>query len=238
MNTDPNVPLKDLVVSNAGARVLERYHLDYCCGGDQTIAAACAAAGHDLQEVLTALDQAVAASGAENVPTFRSAGELIQYIIDTHHTYTRSELRRIETLLPTIIERHGAAHPELKAVAACFDALQADLGPHLIKEEQVLFPFIQELERYRRGERPDRPACCFGAIDNPIRQMTTEHQTVGEVLKRIRHLTDDFTIPADGCATHRSAYLALEGLELDLMRHIHLENYVLFPRAQQLAAGS
>jgi regulator of cell morphogenesis and NO signaling len=40
------------------------------------------------------------------------------------------------------------------------------------------------------------------------------------------------------CATYRSAYRALEALERDLMRHIHLENNVLFPAARALAEGT
>lgn len=239
MTTDPMLPLKELAMSNAAARVLERYHLDYCCGGKQTLADACQAAGQDLQGIVAALDEALRdpENGAASTQQ-SSLGELITHIVDTHHAFTRSELQRIENLLQKVIARHGDAHPELKSIGACFGALQADLGPHLIKEEQVLFPYVRDLERHQHGEIPTPPAACFGALDNPIRQMTTEHQTVGDLLKKIRHLTGDFTVPADGCPTYRSTYQALEGLEVDLMRHIHLENNVLFPRAEQMAARS
>jgi len=60
MAINPNAPLKDLALSNAGARVLEEYHFDYCCGGRQTLAEACRASGHDLQDVSAALEQALA----------------------------------------------------------------------------------------------------------------------------------------------------------------------------------
>lgn len=231
--------LKDLALSNAAARVLERYHLDYCCGGKQTLAAACASAGHDLQAVVAALDEALSAPQNTDADVEqRSQGALIAFIVDTHHAFTRSELQRIDGLLQKVIARHGDAHPELKSIGACFGALQADLGAHLLKEEQVLFPYVRDLERHRHGEIATPPAACFGTIENPLRQMTAEHQTVGDLLKKIRHLTSDFTVPADGCPTYRSTYQAMEGLEVDLMRHIHLENNVLFPRARQMAAGT
>ncbi len=235
MNIDPLLPLKNLALSNAGARILERYHLDYCCGGQQTLADACRSAGHDVVEVAAALNEAVNAPATAGDPQQESLGELIRFIVETHHAFTRSELPRIARLLETVISRHGNAHPELRPVGACFDALQADLGPHLMKEEQILFPYIRELERYRRGELASPPDACFGAVEHPLRQMAAEHQNVGDLLKRMRLLTRDFTVPDDGCPTYRSTYQALEELEVDLMRHIHLENNVLFPRTRELA---
>jgi regulator of cell morphogenesis and NO signaling len=65
--------------------------------------------------------------------------------------------------------------------------------------------------------------------------MHAEHERVGALLKDIRRLSQDFAAPDDACPSFRTTYQALEGLEADLMRHIHLENNVLFPRARQLA---
>jgi len=59
-----------------------------------------------------------------------------------------------------------------------------------------------------------------------------EHETAGDLLKRLRRLTADFTAPDDGCASYRSTYGALEELERDLMRHIHLENNIVFARVK------
>jgi regulator of cell morphogenesis and NO signaling len=235
MAINPKAPLKDLALSNAGARVLEHYHLDYCCGGRQTLAEACKAAGHDLQGVSAALEQALAATSTEPTAPSESLAELIGFIVDTHHAYTRAELPRIQGLIDRIAERHGAKHPELKAVQDCFLALSAELVPHLLKEEQILFPYIRDSESYSRGELPSPPHACFGTIENPLRQMTLEHETAGDLLKRLRRLTADFTVPDDGCASYRSTYRAMEDLERDLMRHIHLENNILFPRARTLA---
>jgi regulator of cell morphogenesis and NO signaling len=40
--------------------------------------------------------------------------------------------------------------------------------------------------------------------------------------------------PADACTTYRLSFAALEAFELDLHRHVHLENNILFPKAMQL----
>lgn len=235
MDVDPNTPLKDLALSNTGARVLEAYRFDYCCGGKQTLAEACEASGHDLREVSSALASALAAQEAEASPPCRTLDQLINFIVETHHAYTRAELPRIQALLDKVAARHGANHPELKTVHDCFLALTAELIPHLLKEEQILFPYIRDREAHRRGQLASLPSACFGSIENPLRQMTLEHDTAGNLLKRLRQITADYTVPADGCPTYRSAYRALEAMERDLMRHIHLENNILFPRARTLA---
>ena len=63
--------------------------------------------------------------------------------------------------------------------------------------------------------------------------MMREHDDHGDNLKRTRALTNDFTPPAEACATWRAMCEELDRLEADLMAHLHLENHVLFPRALQ-----
>lgn len=236
MSTARTTLLKDVALSHpAAARVLESFHLDYCCGGKHTLGEACASAGLALDDVVAALAHASADTPVEPGIEKASLNALIRFIVDTHHAFTRTELSRIEALLHKVIARHGATHPELPEIGACFQRLQADLGPHLLKEENVLFPYIAALEHHRRGTAP-KPIAYFGTIDNPLRQMQNEHEAVGTLLKEIRRLASDFTPPSDACPTYRSTFQALEGLETDLMRHIHLENHVLFPRAVELAA--
>ncbi len=76
-----------------------------------------------------------------------------------------------------------------------------------------------------------RPATPFGTIANPIRVMESDHDSVAELMTRLRRLSDDFTPPPDACTTYRLCYEELARFERNLHRHVHLENNVLFPRA-------
>jgi regulator of cell morphogenesis and NO signaling len=95
-------------------------------------------------------------------------------------------------------------------------ALASDLDPHLIKEEQVLFPMIRAGHGASAGD--------------PIAGMEMEHEAVGGMLRRLRELTDDYRIPEGACNTWRALWVGLEALEHDLHDHIHLENNILHTR--------
>jgi regulator of cell morphogenesis and NO signaling len=229
--------LKDIALSHpAAASVLENLRLDYCCGGKQSLADACRAAGLDADSVVTQLRDAQAQPAPAYDPATATPAALIRHLVDTHHAFTRNELARLETLLDKVTKRHGEAHPELNGIGETFKALRDDLIPHLLKEETILFPYIEALALRNAGE--PRPPACFGDIDNPLRQMNEEHEAVGGLLKRLRQLTSDYLPPADACASYQAAWQGLQALDADLIQHIHLENNVLFPAARTLAEAA
>jgi len=225
---DPRIRIGDLVLElPAAVRVFEALGIDYCCGGQRSLAAACTEAGQDLQEVLAQLDglQAKAPEPGDRRWADAPLGELIDHIEATHHAFTRSELGRMAPLMEKVLRVHGEHHPELADVAELFEALAGELVPHLEKEERILFPFVRALES---GQAPSG---CFGTVQSPIRVMMSEHDHAGEILRELRSLTGGYAPPADACGSFRSLYLGLASLEEDLHRHIHLENNLLFPRA-------
>jgi regulator of cell morphogenesis and NO signaling len=105
----------------------------------------------------------------------------------------------------------------------------------MMKEEEILFPYIRSLiEAERTGRRiPPSP---FGTVYNPIRMMEAEHQGTGGEMRLIRELTRDYALPDYACATYRVCFEELREFERDLHLHVHLENNVLFPRAIRLEA--
>jgi len=233
INTDKTVREYALEVPNA-TRIFERLKIDYCCGGLRPLGEACAAAGVEFEEVLRLLEEGAAAP-AETPAAVQSGtlSTLIDYILDTHHTFTRDEMQRIEALAEKVCAKHGANHPELLGVRSVFAGLCAELRPHMLKEEMVLFPYIKQLEQsVASGARP-APAP-FGTAANPIRVMLREHDAAGRILREMRAASGDYVVPADACISFRTLYEALEAFEKDLHQHIHLENNVLFPRVLKL----
>ena len=215
------------------AQILEKLGIDYCCGGDRSIEDACLAADVSVQEVLRRLEAAEESkpAAAEFVDWSRaSLSQLVSHIIDKHHIFTCNELERLVGLISRVCAAHGRNHPELLSIQELFNDLKDELLPHMKKEEGVLFPYIFELEAAVTAERL-LPKPFFGTVSNPIRVMMVEHERAGDTIEKIRSLSANFSVPADGCASYRALYEALEFLEADLHLHIHLENNILFPAA-------
>jgi len=213
------------------AAVLDRHRLDFCCGGRRTLADACAAAGVDLEQVLTELNAPAVLRSASSQPSSdwneRPLPEVIDNIVNGHHAYTRSALSRLGPLMQKVLGRHGARHPELLRVATTFFELGAELEPHMAREEMVLFPYILALST--PGEDPPVPP--FQTVRNPVRMMMMQHDRAAELLAEIRATSRDLATPGDACASYAALYTGLNELRLDLLKHVSLENNVLFPRA-------
>lgn len=235
MSLDPMKSVREVAVTLPNAtRVFEKTKIDYCCGGDQLLGAACARAGIDMTTLEQMLETTVEAAPTAAVD-FRSlsVAELVQYILDKHHVYTREEMQRLEGLVQKVVNAHGANHSELLSMRDLLEQLISELRGHMFKEEQILFPFLVELEQSVSQQRP-APFAPFGTVNNPIGMMTTEHDNAGEILRELRKLSCDYKVPADACISYRTFYEALEAFEQDLHQHIHLENNILFPQAIEL----
>ena len=217
------------------AAVFESLQLDYCCGGKRLLQEACAEKGLEVATVVAEL-QAIEADSSNPACDTTDYGrlplsELCDHIEFTHHVYLRSQLPRLEQWLTKVLTAHGPQHPELDVVANVFRALTAELVPHMLKEEHVLFPAIRRL-----ATAESHCQFPFGSVQNPIRMMEHEHDVAGRCLHELRKLTHDYAPPGDACATWRLLLQGLQELEQDLHLHIHKENNILFPAAARLEA--
>jgi regulator of cell morphogenesis and NO signaling len=168
-----------------------------------------------------------------STPQSLALAQLADHIVSKHHVFTRNELERLTQLLTKVCSVHGANHPELFQIQSEFQKLESDLCPHMLKEENILFPYIKRLENAVVASGP-APFAPFGTVRNPIAAMMREHDAAGDILKNIRKLSGDFALPEGACISYSTLYGALEELEADLHQHIHLENNILFPRAAEM----
>jgi regulator of cell morphogenesis and NO signaling len=212
------------------AREFERRGLDYCCGGQRSLGEACALVGLDSVATLAEFSQVGAGSECGEWTTM-TVDTLVDHLEATHHRYLWNEMPRVAALVDKIVSVHGARHPELVEIASCFAHMRADLEPHMIKEERMLFPMIREL-----ATSMEVPSFNCGSLRNPISVMLSEHDAVGDLLAKLRRLTEGYTPPADGCATYAACFAAMAEIEADTHLHIHKENNVLFPLVMRLEA--
>ncbi|SRR5579884_28655 len=214
-------------------RVFEKYQIDFCCGGGRPVEQACRERGISIDQLLAEIQEA-ALIKEERDWQRDPLSELTGYIIARHHGYLRKELPEISGMIEKVIAAHGLNHGDsLLPLRRTFADLAAELSNHMMKEERVLFPLIEQMER-AAGLGAAPPPAPGGSVNNPIRMMQHEHDDAAAALGQMRRVTSDYAVPEDGCATYHALFQRLQELEADLHEHIHLENNVLFPRATQL----
>lgn len=219
-------------------RIFEAWKIDYCCGGKTPLADACAAAGKSLDAFVAAMEtMASVPDSASRDWTGESLTGIAAHIVKTYHSYTREELETLDPLAQKVVGVHGHRRPELAEVHALVRELTSDLIPHMLKEEQVLFPYVDQLESAVNGSRT-APTPFFGTVKNPVRMMMMEHDRVGELLLNLRTITENYTPPESACFSYRTLYSRLAEFERLTHEHVHVENNLYFPRAVELEEKS
>jgi regulator of cell morphogenesis and NO signaling len=230
----PNTRVADIATVNpATIKVFQRHGIDFCCGGKRPLSEVCEEKHMTFTELRSALE------GADGErPDLPAADapltEIVRFIVDHFHAGLREELPRLGQMAAKVLSVHGARHPEvLPELEATFRALREELEMHMMKEERILFPYIERLEEMsaRGGALPASP---FGSIEAPIGAMEHDHDDAGRALARMRKLTGGYVPPEGACNTFRGLYHGLEEFEKGMHEHVHLENNILFPRATRL----
>ena len=231
---DDQISLGDLVTTVPQlARELENLGLDYCCHGQRSLAVAAEEAGLDVTEVIAKLS---AVPTSTEAPQWADMGpaELSEHVQSTHHKYMWDEMPRLSLLIDKIVDVHGANHPELKQVQDIYAQLRVEIEPHLRREELMVFP---SMRRLAAGQQVTVTAATAGGdttIAGRIAVLVSEHDQAGQLLDRLREVTDDYRTPDDGCNTYRATYQGLDEFDRDLHLHVHKENNILFPEVIRL----
>ena len=192
--------------------IFRRLKLDFCCGGQVPLAEACASKGLDTNAVLAEL---AGLQRDDQAPDAQDAAALIDHILTRYHAVHREQLPELIRMARRVEAVHRD-HPAVPVgLAALLENMEVELLEHMEKEEQVLFPAIEN---------------GTAGLGEPIGAMRDEHTGHGALLDQLAALTTDHTPPLGACNTWRALYAGTAQLTEDLISHIHLENNVLFPR--------
>jgi len=211
------------------ASVFKEAGIDFCCGGNKSLATACLETGANEGELSAKLQELSQTPSPTNL-NFKDWNLvfLSDYIVNTHHKFVLKNLPELLFYTQKIADVHGGHHPELIEVAELFANINDELLQHLKNEEEVLFPAIKEAEINATAE-------VKSTIFSEITRMQGEHEFAGGAMDKINVLTGNYLIPDDACNTYRVALKLLEQFEDDLHIHVHLENNILYPKALKMA---
>ena len=229
MKTYKQTKIGDIVTQDfRAAEVFKKAGIDFCCGGSQSLEAACRDKKLDVAEIESELEKLENSEpGSSHKFNEWKLDFLCDYIVNTHHQTVMKLLPELTFYTQKIAEVHGDNHPELSEIANLFAQVDTELRQHLRNEEEVLFPAIREVLKTNSAESK-------ATIISEIIRMTGEHEFAGGAMDKINELSHRYAVPEDGCNTYRVAYKLLEQFEDDLHIHVHLENNILYPKAMKL----
>lgn len=228
--------IREIVAAHvSAAAVLERFEIDLCSHGSQSLTETCADLQLSVDQVLEKLAAAeVNETGASALePSTMPLQKLIQYIVRLHHRTVRQALPPLVAMAHKLASANGAQAPEFVAIYELMDGLQVEIVAHIEKEENVLFPYIAYLDQ-PPGLAAPAGSRCFRRVSQPVRMMVHDHDSALRILAELKRLTKGFEAPSSACAVHISFCTGLRAFEEDLKRHIQLEDDFLFPRALEL----
>ena len=230
--------VRDVLLNVAGAvAAFDRHRVDHCCHGALSLVDACARVGADVDAVLATLEEEAARPGAE-APRDREMltiplEALVAQLEGELHAGARADAKSLVAHARQV----DATHPGrgLEAVVAALEALFAELLPHLDFEERHVFPYVVAMERASRDERPP-PVALFETLAVPVADMTREHERTDHHLDALVACTNGYRPAPEDDDAVRALFAALAAHHEGLVRHMHLEGNVLFPRAERLEA--
>ncbi len=213
------------------ASVFRKANIDFCCGGDISIAEACARNKVDADLLSAELMKAIQSDKTPPSLDFdgMSLSFLIDYIYNVHHKYLYNTLPEIEFYVNKVTAKHGEKYLWLAQLHSLYHTLSEELKNHLPKEENILFPKVKEIEEKINMGIEITPEV-LKMFEGPIKAMYQEHDGAGEIIHELSRITNNYTPPEDACNSHLYMLEKLKELHFDLTQHIHLENNILFPK--------
>lgn len=235
MRVSPNTTIRQIALHIPGSTgIFQQEGIDIRAGAERTLEEACVDA--DLSfDYLSRRLESLADDPAEQARNWHDEplALLTSHIVNQHHQYARHEMPRLAQQALSLSRTLGEKFPELVRIEVLLRAMIREFSVHMLSEEQMIFPYIVQLEGVESGSVPAPPD---GGEESPLRNLMAEHDSAVEMLRELRYLTADFTPPQDASPVLERFYCALDAFESDMQEHIHLEDNVLFPRALELEA--
>lgn len=232
MNTElQNKHVADLVKEYPRtADVFRKVGIDYCCGGKISLSEAVERCDFDSEEIFLEVESKVSQSSSEAGQIdmkYLSIPSIIEYIQNRFHKDLKEELLNLTPFVERVAAGHGGTQPHLIALHDLFEKFKAEMIAHTADEDLNVFPLI--VNYVDDSENVPVPE-----VKEAVRKLVDDHDTTGEILMRMRKITEGYKLPENACGTYTLVYSRLEALEKQTFEHVYMENHALFERIADL----
>jgi regulator of cell morphogenesis and NO signaling len=169
---------------------------------------------------------------AEDFSRF-TLGAVVEYLKATHSWYTGVALPGMERKILDLLNGSGLSKKEITLVTGFFNDYLKEFTDHITLEEQIVLPYILELEKQSRKERPD-PEFTERLKNYSIKEFAKEHDRLETSLENLSMLIIKYLPPFEDQESCIRVIRELEELVRDLEEHADMEDRVLVPRVAEL----
>lgn len=228
--------LLELVDSNyRNARALYTFGIAFYDFPEERLGDACRRVGLPPERVLLALEKASAETTANPQKVLRTypAGLVIAYLRSVHRVFTRHLLPYMADLIERISPAKFDSPSLAEDLRLVFPLFTQDFIGHIHQEEDTLFSYILRLERaVQEGFHPY--TLHLDLSEHSIASMFHSHEKDDDEMEGIRLLTNEYQMDRSTGIYTKVIFSELMHFEKALQDHAHIENHVLFPKAQHL----
>jgi regulator of cell morphogenesis and NO signaling len=218
------------------AEVFKKWGINFCCGGNLSLAETCSVKGLDQSQIELDLQQVTRDIRIPHSVNYNqwSIEFLIDYILNVHHTYLNTVIPQLQDALIAFVPGHKKKYPHMESVQEAFEDLASVLKDHMQKEELVVFPYLKQVSSTLKNKEVYGPLF-VRLLKKSLNEVTVnEHLRIEALLQQLRRETDFYRFQEDACTRHQVIYNQLKEFDNDLVQHKHLENNILFPKGLQL----
>lgn len=159
---------------------------------------------------------------------------LSEYIVKTYHRNADKQIQVIKPALEKTCQEYGERYPSLLEIKKFFDEAAGVIAVHQKKEELILFPFIRKMADAEKNHKEFVKPSATRSVESPVDMLTHEHYKQSDLFQKIAELSQDYTSPEGVNGMFKDTLQLLKEFELNLHKHLHLENNILFPKALKL----
>lgn len=158
---------------------------------------------------------------------------LLDYLKKTHNYYLDIKVPQLEILIKELIREAAGNARNMQMIEKFFLEYRAELTDHIEREEEKVYPYINNLERALNIENPDQELRKNISLYS-IEDFENEHDDVEVKLNDLKNIIIKYLpAPAEDHLCNDILFLLFQ-LEKDLRDHSRLEEKILVPMVASL----
>jgi len=206
------------------------YAREFMDFADKSLIDVCRQRRININIVLKTLDSFVNKNESEEADLSAfPIGLIIGYLKHSHHTFIKHRLPYIHTLIKGLkIESHQ--NNDLKDLHLIFPVFLEDFIKHIYEEEDTLFGYIQDLEKFDINDPKSVSTIVVGKQEHSLQAISKEHIEEDE-MAGLREMISCIMNQKIDDVIVKTIVRELMAFDDELINHARIENEILFPKA-------